>query len=264
MRIGLLVGREETFPKAFLERIATLGRADVTAEMCVLGGTRLGGEIPWDVIVDRISHEIPYYRVFLKEAALAGVRVINNPLRVAADDKYFGYALASQDGVAVPKTVLFPNKGYRVGLVPETFRNLAYPIDWRAHAEYVGFPAWLKPTNGRGGHNVHRVENLEQMMAAYDQSGGATMMLQGSRASTIPRGGRLSRARARGSRHASRLHDLGGDRLRHEHRRIRDQGRGALCDRLHEPMSRHGVFVAFGRLLRPRDRRDGAARGARG
>lgn len=178
MKIGLLVGREETFPKAFLDRIATLGRTDVTAELCVLGGTRLGGEIPWDVIVDRISHEIPYYRVFLKEAALAGVRVINNPLRVAADDKYFGYALASQDGVAVPKTVVFPNKGYRVGLVPETFRNLAYPIDWRAHAEYVGFPAWMKPTNGRGGHDVQRVENLEQMMAVYDESGGATMMLQ--------------------------------------------------------------------------------------
>lgn len=178
MRIGILVGREETFPKAFLERVAGLGREEISAEMCILGGTRLGHEIPWDVIIDRISHEVPYYRVFLKEAALAGVRVINNPLRLSADDKYFGYALASQDGVAVPKTVVFPNKGYRLGLVPETFRNLAYPIDWQAHADYIGFPAWMKPAHGGGGHNVHRVENLSEMLAVYDQSGGATMMLQ--------------------------------------------------------------------------------------
>ena len=50
------------------------------------------------VIVDRISHDIPFYRAYLKNAALAGTTVINNPFWWSADDKFFNYALATRLG----------------------------------------------------------------------------------------------------------------------------------------------------------------------
>ena len=49
----------------------------------------------YDVIIDRISHEVPYYRTFLKHAVLQGTTVVNNPFMWSADDKLFGASLAT-------------------------------------------------------------------------------------------------------------------------------------------------------------------------
>ncbi len=64
------------------------------------------------VIVDRISHDIPFYRAFLKHAALNGTAIINNPFWWSADDKFFNYSLAAKLGVAVPPTVILPHKKF--------------------------------------------------------------------------------------------------------------------------------------------------------
>ena len=178
MKIGLMVGREETFPKAFLEAIERLGRDDVTAEMVTLEGTEFDADWDYDVIIDRISHDVPYYRLALKQAALAGVRVVNNPFWCAADDKFFGYALANKIGLAVPKTVLLPDKDHGEDITSESLRNLAWPIDWAAIAEKVGMPAFLKPATGGGWKQVSKVHSVEELIYRYDQSGNTTMVLQ--------------------------------------------------------------------------------------
>ena len=93
----LLVGREWSWPPAFLEEV---NRRDVgvIAEFVTLGAPTLDETIPWDVVIDRISHEVPFYRTWLKHAALAGVTVINNPFMWTADDKFFGATLAEANG----------------------------------------------------------------------------------------------------------------------------------------------------------------------
>ena len=152
MKIGLLCGREFSFPPAFIERVNTLGREHgITAEMVSLGGTPMLEPARYAVIVDRISHEIEYYRGFLKHAALQGTHVINNPFWWTADDKFFNYAVAAKLGIAIPKTVLLPQKDYPkdVDLTPESLRNLQYPIDWEGLLDHVGRPAILKPYLGR-------------------------------------------------------------------------------------------------------------------
>ena len=60
---------------------------------------------------------------------LQGAYVINNPFWWTADDKYFNYSVMAKLGVAIPKTVLLPQKGYPadVDLTPESLQNLAYP-----------------------------------------------------------------------------------------------------------------------------------------
>jgi hypothetical protein len=181
MKIGLMVGREYSFPPAFIERVNALGQPHgITAEFVKLAGTRMGEPREYAVIVDRISHEVEYYRGFLKHAALSGTYVINNPFWWTADDKFFNYAVASKLGVAIPKTVLLPQKGYPpdVDLTPESLRNLVFPIDWDGLLDYVGRPAILKPYSGGGWKHVYKVNDRDELLAAYELTSPYPMTLQ--------------------------------------------------------------------------------------
>lgn len=177
-KIGLLVGHEESFPAALIEHINGRASDGVTAELCRLGGTRLDDPRRYAVLIDRISHEVPYYRTYLKYAALAGTATINNPFWWSASEKFFGAALLARLGIAVPRTVVLPNKSYAQDMAPESLRNLQYPIPWEQIVEYVGFPAVLKPNTAGGFKHVFKVHSLEELWRCYDQSGLQTMILQ--------------------------------------------------------------------------------------
>jgi len=178
--VGLLVGRENTFPGPFLDMVNSRGAEHgVGGELAILGGTPELEEPRHAVIVDRISHEIPYYRAHLKSVALLGTTVINDPFWWEADEKFFECTLARRLGVAVPKTVVLPNHQY----IPEidhnlSLRNLQYPLDWERIVKYTGLPAVLKPNTGGGWKDVFIVNTIDQLIAAYDQTGLKTMILQ--------------------------------------------------------------------------------------
>ncbi|HET8567731.1 MAG TPA: hypothetical protein VFM93_01940 [Candidatus Limnocylindria bacterium] len=170
--VGLLVGRESTFPEPFVDTVNRKGAKDgVTAEMATLGGAREQEEPRYAVIVDRISHEVPYYRAHLKSAALMGTVVVNDPFWWEADEKFFECTLARKLGVAVPRTVVLPNKSYIPDISEGSLRNLRYPLDWDGLLAYVGLPAILKPNTGGGWKDVYRVDSKEELLAAYDQTG---------------------------------------------------------------------------------------------
>jgi hypothetical protein len=181
LKVGLLCGREFSFPPAFIERVSQRGRQHgVSAEMVKLGGTRMDEPAAYRVIVDRISHEVEYYRGAMKHAVLQGSYVINNPFWWTADDKYFNYSVMAKLGVAIPRTVLLPQKGYPAGvdLAPESLHNLVYPIDWDGLLDYVGRPAILKPYSGGGWKHVYKVNNRHELLEAYDQTSPYCMTLQ--------------------------------------------------------------------------------------
>jgi hypothetical protein len=176
-RIGLVVGREWSWPPAFIDEVN--GRdAGVVAELARLDITRAGETVPYDVLIDRISHEIPFYRSYLKLAALQGVRVVNNPFMWSADDKFLGATLLTRLGIAHPRTVVLPNQSMQDGVVAADLANLQYPLDWQAIVEYVGLPAILKDAHGGGWKEVYRVDTLDELIQAYNQSDGLTMILQ--------------------------------------------------------------------------------------
>jgi len=181
MKIGLVCGREYSFPPAFIERVGQLGRArGITAEMAKFGGTLMDAPAEYAVIVDRISHEVEYYRGALKHAVLQGTYVINNPFWWTADDKYFNYSVMHKLGIAIPRTVLLPQKGYPadVDLTPESLRNLVFPIDWDGLLDYVGRPAILKPYSGGGWKHVYKVNDRDELLAAYELTSPYPMTLQ--------------------------------------------------------------------------------------
>jgi hypothetical protein len=177
-KVGLLVGRERAFPVSLIESINERGGGEVAAEFVKLGGVRLDWPKAYDLIIDRISHEVPFYRAFLKRAALEGTIIINNPFWWSADDKFFNFSLATKLGVAIPKTVLLPQKDYIEGITSDSLRNLEFPLDWEAIAEHVGFPAIIKPFDGGGWKNVSRVDSLEELWRVYDTTGTLCMTLQ--------------------------------------------------------------------------------------
>ncbi|TMG34483.1 MAG: hypothetical protein E6H88_15125 [Chloroflexi bacterium] len=152
--VGLLVGRENTFPQPFIDTVNRKGAAKgISAEMAALGGTRELERPRYSVIVDRISHEVPYYRAHLKSASILGTVVVNDPFWWEADEKFFECTLARKLGVAVPRTVVLPNKSYI--------------------------------NTGGGWKDVYRVDSRDDLIWAYDQSGALapghrpkTMILQ--------------------------------------------------------------------------------------
>ncbi len=178
LKVGLLVGREWSMPPALIKEINSRNQG-VVADYVKLGGTRMDDLMEYAVLVDRISHEVPYYRSFLKYAVLQGAYVVNNPFMWTADDKFFEAGLAHKLGVAHPKTVVLPNKEYVPGIKhDESLRNLAYPLDWPGIIDYVGLPCVLKDAHGGGWRDVYVCHSLEEVWQHYNQSGLLTMILQ--------------------------------------------------------------------------------------
>jgi hypothetical protein len=178
LKVGLLTGREWSFPPAFIAEVAKRD-AGVEVEYVKLGGTSMDEPVPYAVIFDRISHEVPYYRTYLKHAALQGCTVVNNPFMWSADDKLFDASLATKLGVASPKTIVLPNREYVPGIHhEESLKNLKYPLDWQAIVSFIGMPCILKDAHGGGWKEVYVCRSLDELIHHYDTSGQLTMIVQ--------------------------------------------------------------------------------------
>lgn len=177
-KIGILFGQERSFPMAFIERINSRNLENIVAEPVRIDKSLQGINSGYAVIVDRISQDVPFYRTFLKNEALTGTAVINNPFWWSADDKYFNNCLMTQIGVPVPKTVILPSYDLPDDTKPESFSNLAYPLDWEGIFQYVGFPAYMKPYAGGGWKNVYKLHDKEEFYQKHGETGQLVMLLQ--------------------------------------------------------------------------------------
>ena len=177
-KIGILFGQENTFPQAFVDRVNSKNENGIIAEFAKVNKVIQGEPTDYAVIIDRISQDIPFYRAYLKNAALSGTAVINNPFWWSADEKFFNNALTTRLGVPVPKTVLLPSNQHPPDTNEFSMRNLEYPLDWQGIFEYVGFPAFFKPFAGGGWKNVYKLENSADFFNAYHETGQLVMMLQ--------------------------------------------------------------------------------------
>ena len=175
-RIGLLFGMEDTFPWALIDAVNARA-AGVTAAPCEISYLKDDGSFPYDLILDRISHEVPFYRTYLKCAAASGVRVVNNPIWWSADDKFFDNLVAKAAGVAVPKTVLLPHKQFPPNTEAKSFRNMRF-VNWDEVFGYLGWPIFMKPAYGGGWKDVYKVHGPGEFFAAYDQTRDLAMMAQ--------------------------------------------------------------------------------------
>lgn len=180
-KIGVLRGMENSFPEALISYINTEYKdRGVIAEFVSIDSVKMNYEKEYEVIIDRISHEVPFYRSFLKAASMSGTYVINNPFWWSADDKFIDNIIAERVDVAVPKSLILPHREHPDNTQSTSFRNLKYPVDWDGIFEYIGFPAFLKPHDGGGWRGVTKVTDPESFFTAYNESGQDCMMLQES------------------------------------------------------------------------------------
>ncbi|MFC2130294.1 RimK family alpha-L-glutamate ligase [Bacteroidota bacterium] len=179
-KIGFLNGMEDSFPITLLENINQRRAPGIKAEFIQLDAIKMVDMLGYNVILDRVSYEVPYYNSILKMASLEGVRVINNPFWSSADDNFFHNVIASKMKIKVPRTVILPSKEHPPGTTAETLRNLVYPINWDEVFEYVGFPAYIKPNIENTSHIFFKVYNPAEFFSAYDLTGNNVMLLQES------------------------------------------------------------------------------------
>lgn len=177
-KIGILFGQERSFPMAFVERINSKNIPGITAEPVRIDKVMQGEPSGYAVIIDRISQDIPFYRAYLKNAALCGTAVINNPFWWSADEKFFNNCLATKINVPVPKTVILPSRDLPPDTSDQSFSNLAYPLDWESIFNYVGFPAYMKPFAGGGWKNVYRLTGTDDFFEKHSETNQLVMLLQ--------------------------------------------------------------------------------------
>lgn len=177
-KIGILFGRERSFPMALIERINSRGIEEVFAEPVRIDKVVQGEPSGYAVIVDRISQDVPFYRSYLKNAALTGTAVINNPFWWSADEKFFNNCLMTKIGIPVPKTVILPSFELPSETTHDSFSNLTYPLNWPGIFEYVGFPAYLKPVAGGNWEDIHRLKDADDFYRRHTETGQLVMMLQ--------------------------------------------------------------------------------------
>ena len=177
-KIGILFGQENSFPNAFVERVNQKGIRDISAEFVKIDKVMQAEPSGYSVIIDRISQDVPFYRAMLKNAAICGTAVINNPFWWSADEKFFNNALAVKIGVPVPKTVILPSKDMPDDTNGNSFCNLAYPLDWEGIFDYVGFPAYMKPFDGGGWKEVYKLHDKDDFFDKYNLTKQYVMMLQ--------------------------------------------------------------------------------------
>ncbi|MBK8607281.1 MAG: hypothetical protein IPN82_10810 [Chitinophagaceae bacterium] len=177
-KIGILHGKERSFPEAFVARVNSKNVPGVMAEPVQISKAMQGEHSGYAVIIDRISQDIPFYRTWLKNAAVTGTAVINNPFWWSADDKYFNNCLMTKIDVPVPKTAILPSKELPPDTTSESFSNLTYPLDWDAIFKYVGFPAYMKPYAGGGWKSVYKLEDAEDFFNKHTETEQLVMLLQ--------------------------------------------------------------------------------------
>jgi hypothetical protein len=102
-----LFGQENDFPGALVEKINTKTQDGIFAEFVKIDKVIQGEPAGYDVIIDRISHDVPFYRAFLKNEAISGTAVINNPFWFSADEKFFNNALAKNRCARAERYIAF-------------------------------------------------------------------------------------------------------------------------------------------------------------
>ena len=134
----------------------------------------------YDLVIDRLAYWYYHPREWLKKVALMdGVYLLNSPFTFQSMEKHAAYCAMMRLGLKVPETVLVPYKN------PLDNARYAYtaarynqPFDLDAIAQKIGYPLFMKPYDGGAWRGVSRINNADELHAAYDASGEMLMHLQ--------------------------------------------------------------------------------------
>jgi hypothetical protein len=186
--IGLLLGTEEDWPRAFDEILRRLGpvagpggtRHTLDCERIAIEPFSLRDRPRYDLVIDRLAYWYYHPREWLKKVALMDdVYLLNSPFTFQSMEKHAAYCAMMRLGLKVPETVLVPYKNpvdnARYAYTSSRY-NKSFDLDQIARR--IGYPLFMKPYDGGAWRGVSRINNQAELHAAYDQSGEMLMHLQ--------------------------------------------------------------------------------------
>ncbi|AXG14761.1 ATP-grasp domain-containing protein [Intrasporangium calvum] len=186
--IGLLLGAEEDWPTAFESLLALVGPIttddgvthELTSERLTIEPFDLRQPVRTELVIDRLAHWYYHPREWLKKAALVDdVYLLNSPFTFQSMEKHSAYCALMRLGLKVPQTVLVPYKN-PVDNVRWAYTSAKYnrPFDLKQLAGNLGYPLYMKPFDGGGWRGVSRIDDEQDLVRAYDESGEMLMHLQ--------------------------------------------------------------------------------------
>ena len=188
--IGLLLGTEEDWPRAFETLLGRLGPIKdasgtthrIASERITIEPFDLRDKPRYDLVVDRLAWWYFVPREWLKKVALMDdVYLLNSPFTFQAMEKHAAYCAMLRLGIKVPETVLVPHKNppdnSRFEYMAEKYNQ---PFDLEAIAAQIGYPLFMKPFDGGQWVGVSRIKDAAELHRAYDESGARLMHLQES------------------------------------------------------------------------------------
>jgi D-Ala-D-Ala ligase-like protein len=186
--VGMLLGTEDDWPRAYEELVRRLG--PVTGA----GGTRhtlrttrvtiepfnLRDRPRHSLVIDRLAYWYYHPREWLKKVALMDdVYLLNSPFTFQSMEKHAAYCALMRLGIKVPDTVLVPYKhpldNARWAYTAQRY-NQQFDLD--EVAEQLGYPLFMKPYDGGAWVGVSKIRDSAELHAAYDTSGERLMHLQ--------------------------------------------------------------------------------------
>jgi hypothetical protein len=173
--LGILHGREETFPPALLHEL-NARQAGVHGESITVSSVEALERSPYRLLVDRISARVPYFHSLLRQQSWLGVESVPS-LALHSLDRVTLAQLALRARVHAPPTILLPHQSHPAGVEGDDLSNLAYPMPWENYLRQIGLPAALRSARPGPGP-VHRVASLGELWSAYGKSGDGLMVVQ--------------------------------------------------------------------------------------
>ncbi len=186
--IGLLLGAEEDWPRAYESLVRRLGAVTdgagrnhrVRTVRVTIEPFNLRDKPRHELVIDRLAYWYYHPREWLKKVALMDdVYLLNSPFTFQSMEKHAAYCAMMRLGIKVPETVLVPFKN------PLDNARWAYtaarynqPFDLDEIAERLGYPLFMKPYDGGAWVGVSKIRNSDELHAAYDASGERLMHLQ--------------------------------------------------------------------------------------
>jgi hypothetical protein len=187
--LGLLLGTEEDWPRAFEELVRRLGPVrhggrshTLNTERITIEPFDLRATPRYDLVIDRLAHWYYVPREWLKKVSLMnGVYLLNSPFTFQSMEKHAAYCAMIRLGLKVPETWLVPYKN-PVDNARYAFTAAQYnrPFDLEEIASRIGYPLYMKPFDGGAWRGVSRIRDARTLNQAYDESGEMLMHLQAS------------------------------------------------------------------------------------
>src|SRR2546421_1343904 len=187
--VGLLLGTEDDWPRAFealVRRLGPVSHHDIAHRLRTVRVTiepfTLRYRPQHSLVIDRLAYWYYHPREWLKKAAMMDdVYVLNSPFTFQSMEKHTAYCAMMRLGLKVPDTVLVPYK-HPVDNARWAYTAKRYnqPFDLDGIADELGYPLYMKPFDGGAWVGVSKIRDSDDLHRAYDASGERLMHLQQS------------------------------------------------------------------------------------